>query len=360
MSRHRYTARAWAVVLVVWTGLAGLSTLQTALYLQQREEPIEWFPLLTSRLVDWYTCLAFAPVVLWLIRRPAARRAHRLRLAGVVLAAALAFLPVKYAVYVPVLQWLQPMRHPMTVGATLGANVFTEMLFLGGIALAVYTVELYRTVQDEQMERTRLGRELAEARLDALTLQLQPHFLFNTLNSVVSLITRNPRAAEDMVTDLSEMLQQTLRARAHEVPLAVELELVELYLRIMQYRFGDRLVVRIDADPSARGAFVPRFLLQPIVENAVEHGFATHEGTGHLRILAAIHGSRLEIGVQDNGPGFSLGHNGRPPGGGIGLTNTRHRLDQMYGSDYELRVSPTQGGTTVTIDIPHRTGYVAP
>jgi two-component system, LytTR family, sensor kinase len=356
MTERRYTAREWAAVLAVWTGLAGLSTLQTALYLQQRGEPIQWFPLVTSRLVDWYTCLAFAPVVLWLIRRSVPGRGHRLQQAGLIVAAALVFLPVKYAVLIPVLRWVQPAQRPTTVGAAVATNFFTEMLFLAGIALAVYTVELYRRVQDEQIERTRLGRELAEARLDALTLQLQPHFLFNTLNSVVSLIRRSPRAAEDMVTDLSEMLQETLRARGHEVALSAELELVELYLRIMRHRFGDRLAARIEADATARRALVPRFLLQPIVENAIEHGFGARDGTGRLVIAAAVHDSRLEIGVMDNGPGFSAAHSPRKPNGGIGVANTRRRLDEMYGGDYDLIISPAEGGTTVTIIIPHRTG----
>jgi two-component system LytT family sensor kinase len=359
VTERRQTARGWAIAVVAWTGLAGLSALQTALYLQQRGQPIAWGSLLLTRVLDWELCLAFAPVVLWLIRRSSLSSGRRFRLVASVLAAAVMFAPVKYTVLTPIMRWLDPARRSQTIADAVRVNFFTEILFLIGIAIAVYAVELYRAVQREQMERVRLGQELAEARLDALMIQLHPHFLFNTLNSVVSLIGRNPRAAEDMVTDLSGMLQETLRARGREVPLDDELNLLDVYLRIMRYRFGDRLVARIDVEPAARCALVPRFLLQPIVENAIEHGFNECHG-GHVAITATARDSRLTIVIRDRGGGFPSVHDASAPGGGIGLANTRRRLDQMYGRESTLTITSDSGGTAVAMTLPYHTGGGTP
>ena len=278
------------------------------------------------------------------------------------LVAALLFAPIKYVVLTPVLRWLEPGTHTGTIRQAIIANFFTEVLFLIGIAITVYAVALYRAVQHEQLERVHLEQELAESRLDALTMQLHPHFLFNTLNSAVSLIARHPRAAEDMITDLSGMLQETLRVRGHEVPLADELSVLDVYLRIMRYRFGDRLVACIDVEPAARSALVPRFLLQPIVENAIEHGFTAPMGerAGQVAISATARDSRLIVVVRDNGGGFPDAVDTPAASGGVGLTNTRRRLDQMYGRDAALTITSDAGGVVVAITIPYRTDERTP
>jgi two-component system, LytTR family, sensor kinase len=359
VTERRRAARGWAIAVAAWTGLAGLSASQTALYLHQRGQPIAWGSLFLTRILDWELCLAFVPVVLWLIRRSSLGAGHRSRLALCVLAAAAIFAPVKYTVLTPIMRWLEPARRSQTIGEAVRANFFTEILFLIGIAIALYAVELYRAMQQEQMERVRLGQELAEARLDALMMQLHPHFLFNTLNSVVSLIARNPRAAEDMVTDLSEMLQETLRARGRTVPLADELNLLDVYLRIMRHRFGDRLVARVDIEPAARCALVPRFLLQPIVENAIEHGFSECGG-GNIGITATARDSLLTIVIRDSGGGFPSLYDASAPVGGIGLANTRRRLDQMYGRESTLTITSDQGGTAVAMTMPYHAGDGTP
>jgi LytS/YehU family sensor histidine kinase len=349
MNTQRYSARGWSAALAVWSGLAVLSILQTALYLQQRGQPIDWRPLAVTRFVDWYTCFAFAPAYVWLIDRFAFDHKHRVRAVAIIVAATVVFVPIKYAVLVPLLRWLQPTWHA-TLRSALAANVFTEMLFLGSIALAIYALELYRRVRHAQIDRARLDRELAEARLDALALQIQPHFLFNTLNSILALIAHDPRGAEDMMTDLSELLQRTLEGDGHEVTLDRELEHLRLYLAIMGRRFGNRLSCRMELDADAVRGLVPKLLLQPIVENAIEHGLVARGGAGRVVIAARVRGARLEIGVTDDGPGVDAGG----ATDGIGLSNTRRRLEQMYGSDGVLTVDSNGRGTTVTIAIPYR------
>lgn len=355
MNQDRYTARDWTIALGIWTGLAVMSILQTALFLQQRGQPIQWAPLATSRLVDWYTCFAFAPAYVWMIHRYVFDHPRRALAIPLLFAATLVFVFIKYAALVPLGRWLGLMPPGTTFKGMLAANVFTEMLFLGGIALAIYAWELYRRVRHEQLERSRLGRELADARLDALTLQLQPHFLFNTLNSILALIRREPRAAEDMLIELSELLQRTLRGAGHEVTLATELEHLELYLDIMRHRFGDGLSTHVDADDAARQAHVPRFLLQPIAENAIEHGFTEFDGRGRgrLSVVATVRGDRLRVQVKDDGRAAPAPPVPKP-NGGIGLGNTRRRLETMYGRDGELSIESTGSGTTVTVTIPYR------
>jgi len=347
-----YSRRDWAIAIGVWSALAALSMLQTALYLEQRGQPIEWRPLIIGRALDWYTCLALAPVFVWLIRRYAIAPGHRARGAALIVLAAAAFVPVKYAALVPLTRALAP-PGPPTVRTAVVANFFTEMLFLIGIALAIYAAELYRRMQQSQLAQSRLGRELAHARLEALTLQLQPHFLFNTLNAAVALIRHDARAAEDMLTDLSEMLHSTLGdPQPQQVPLERELDDVARYVRIMTYRLGPRLVTDLDATPAARLGLVPRFMLQPLVENAIEHGLARRAGAGGVRITARTDPRRLKLEVRDSCDGGSEGTTQSKHGRGIGLSNTRRRLEALYGDDFSLVVTPHESGTSVVIDIP--------
>jgi len=211
--------------------------------------------------------------------------------------------------------------------------------------------------QDAQAERERaLAAEgLAhEARLQALRYQLNPHFLFNTLNSISTLIVeREHRDAERMVARLSDFLRLTLECDADvEVPLADELDFARRYLDIETIRFGDRLTVREDVDPDALSARVPPLLLQPLVENAVRHGILPRETGGCLTIEARHVGDRLLVRVIDDGPG--------PPqeaaiGDGVGLSNVRARLESLYGSDYRLSLERADGGgCAVRIELPFR------
>lgn len=354
MVEQRFSARAWSIAFGVWTCLALLSILQTALYLEQHGQSIAWLSLAAGRMLDWYTCFAFAPAYVWLIQRYPFDVGVRTRSVLVILGATIAFVFIKYGVLHVLAGWLQPDVRPTTYYSALATNFFTETLFLGGIALAIYALELNRRVQQGQVERVRLARDLAEARLSALSLQLRPHFLFNTLNSAIALIGRDPDAGEDMLTDLSELLQDTLHDDGHEVPLARELEYLDSYLRIMQRRFSDALSTVIEVESDVRNALVPKLLLQPIVENAIEHGLAASAGKGRVVIHASAVDGCVQIVVTDDGVGFLQSERRR---NGVGLDNTRRRLEQLYGAGHRFHIeSGTNGftGTTVTIEIPHR------
>jgi LytS/YehU family sensor histidine kinase len=207
--------------------------------------------------------------------------------------------------------------------------------------------------QRNAMRSLALERELSSAHLRALQMQLEPHFLFNTLNAVTTLmeLDRTPEALETL-GNLNTILKAVLkRDTPGKIPLAEELAIVESYLAIERVRFADRLRVDIQLDSNALDGLVPSFLLQPIVENAVRHGIAHCESDGCIETSARRVGDRMHLRVRDNGPGF----NGRSrPGFGVGLSNTRERLLHFYERDHEFRAyQPDSGGFEVSIIIPY-------
>lgn len=208
-----------------------------------------------------------------------------------------------------------------------------------------------------------LETHLAVAQLDALRQQLQPHFLFNALNAVSTLVADDPSAAQRMIARLADLLRQALDPRnAGEVPLWRELELAASYLSVEQVRFGDRLVVEVDVPASARQALVPGLLLQPLLENAVRHGVALRPGPARITIAACVEGGMLQLQVTDRGraTGREPAPATPPPhaAGGIGLGNVRARLHHLYGDAQHLTLAPTADGTTVDIELPLRLAAV--
>ena len=205
----------------------------------------------------------------------------------------------------------------------------------------------------ETQQKLEIERQLAQAQLKALQMQIEPHFLFNTLNAITSLMVqdRNKEAIGTM-THLSDILRVTLQRKAPEkVPFAEELRVVESYLAIQQVRFAGRLEVKIDATDEARDGLVPCFLLQPLVENAIQHGIAPKRQGGSIETYAKRIGDKLWMQVKDDG----CGANGSSTKGhGIGLQNIRERLMYFYSDSYEFRAeSPASGGYEVTIQIPY-------
>jgi two-component system LytT family sensor kinase len=190
-------------------------------------------------------------------------------------------------------------------------------------------------------------------------MQLDPHFLFNTFNAIAALMHRDAAAADAMLTRLSELLRITLsRAGDQEVTLGEELDFLRLYLEIQQSRFGERLAVDWRVEPGVEGASVPHLVLQPIVENAVQHGIARVPGPGRIGIAARRQGARLLLEVTDSGPGLADDWTPRP--GGLGLSNTHARLEQMYGDEHTLEMyTRDEGGTAVVIELPYRPAHRA-
>ena len=229
-----------------------------------------------------------------------------------------------------------------------------EILIYGFIFGLIGVIQARMRVQGDALRSLELQRQLSAAQLKALQMQIEPHFLFNTLNAITTLVElgRQSEAAQ-MLGHLNVILKRTLeRSTPEKVPLAQEMEIVENYLAIEQVRFADRLRVDIRVDPCALYSLVPCFLLQPIVENAIRHGIANSEHGGTVVALVARDGDRLRITVRDSGSGGG----GALPGNGIGLRNTRERLAWFYPERHLLQAGPLpSGGFEVVIDVPNET-----
>ena len=228
---------------------------------------------------------------------------------------------------------------------------------------AAYMVEYVRRYRERDRAAQELEQKLARTQLEALRMQLNPHFLFNALNSVAELMEMDVREAQRTLTRVSDLLRLSLRSAASPtIPLWQEIELVELYLQIARIRFGDKLAVDIVVDPAAVDLEVPSFVLQPLVENALKHGLSPDSSGQSIDVSARRVGSSLELIVEDNGRGLdgSMTNSGRfmaarpsVDGLGIGLTNTRSRLKVLFGERYLFRMNNTaSGGCRVEIRLP--------
>jgi LytS/YehU family sensor histidine kinase len=228
-----------------------------------------------------------------------------------------------------------------------------EILVYGFIFGMVGIVQFQFRAQCEAIKSLELQKQLSAAQLRALQMQLEPHFLFNTLNAITTLVELGRQAeAAEMLAHLNAILKSTLkRTTPEKVPLSQELEIVENYLAIEQIRFADRLRIEIKVEPTALDSLVPCFLLQPIVENAIRHGIAHCEDNGVVEASARRVGNLLRLEVRDSGSRFN-GHS--KPGTGIGLKNTRERLAHFYHEAYDMVAQPLDtGGFEVAITIPY-------
>jgi signal transduction histidine kinase len=236
----------------------------------------------------------------------------------------------------------------------LNWNRFGIEILLYGFVIGIVGALQYRMrAQKDALHALELQQQLSAAHLHALQMQLEPHFLFNTLNAITTLVElgRQKQAAE-MLRHLNAILKSTLQRNSPEkVPLSQELQIVEDYLAIEQVRFADRLRLDIRVDPTALDGLVPCFLLQPIVENAIRHGIAQCEYDGVLEASAVREGSSLRLLVRDTGPGLGKTQTN---GSGIGLRNTRERLVHFYRNNFSMKAGPlASGGFEVAITIPY-------
>jgi LytS/YehU family sensor histidine kinase len=227
------------------------------------------------------------------------------------------------------------------LGSFFRLNFHANVLTYAALVALAWAAETYAKYRDRELAASRLQTQLVSAELGALKMQLQPHFLFNTLNAIAALLKPKPDAAESMVLQLAEFLRLTLRNTGRaEVTLREELDFLQRYLAIEKTRFGDRLSTRFRIRSEVLDARVPNLLLQPLVENAIRHGIARDADAGRLEVSATHEGGRLLLRVTDDGPGLGPA----PVVEGIGLTNTRERLRHLFGDDFSLSYANVPGG----------------
>jgi two-component system, LytTR family, sensor kinase len=237
-----------------------------------------------------------------------------------------------------------PFLHALAMRARFNVPIYWVIVSI------VHALAYSRRSRERELKAIELEARLGQAKLDALRMQLHPHFLFNTLNAISTLVHRDPNAADEMIGNLSELLRATLDSSEQEIPLRQELEFLDRYLDIQKVRFGDRLRLAKEIDATALEARVPTLILQPLVENAVRHGIEPQTGVGLVQIRVRRDGDALRVSVHDNGAGPKTG---APQREGIGLANTRQRLEQLYGKQAHLTLTTSdESGFNAELEIP--------
>jgi hypothetical protein len=356
--RFRLSRRELVLILAFWTFMAVLSFANR--FLDPRQLGFQLTnpsaPIVLAFITSYLWAL-LTPLVFWLSARVLADRRHRI--VGVITLIVVGF-AIAIALGVTgesVRSALVPFparRGPRGGGGPPGyvwlrpwfLNDF--IIYLGVVAagLARAFSLRYRAQREESMRvAAQLRAQLAEARLDALRMQLDPHFLFNTLHAISSLVERDPRGVRRMISRLSELLRHTIEGpNEQETTLREELDLLRRYLEIMEVRFQGRLEISTDVQERALDALVPNLILQPIVENAIKHGVNKIEGTGRIALRGRIDGGELVLNVENNAPLTEAG-----PGTGVGVRNTRARLAHLYGDEQRFELRGVDGVTPTTI-----------
>jgi two-component system, LytTR family, sensor kinase len=239
-------------------------------------------------------------------------------------------------------------NHPFTFWQQMWRYSFIDAFFYAGIITVEHAGRYYRLYLDRRVRASELEAQVSRAQLQALQMQIRPHFLFNTLNTISGLVRVDDKAAATtMLAGLGDLLRLLLRSDgAQEVPVRQELELIERYLQIEQVRFGDHLAVEVTLEPGLEDALVPNLILQPLVENAVRHGVGA--STGRVAVVVERLGTSLRMVVSDSGDAEPLDGDRH----GIGLSNTRARLERLYGGVHRFELAQTAAGTSAIIEIP--------
>ncbi|MDF2970333.1 MAG: signal transduction histidine kinase, LytS [Microvirga sp.] len=365
--------RTFALCLAAWIVVGLMFVGQDVTRRLYWDDPVPWSQagFWTIRVV---VSAAITPIILWLGSVLPIDRSTWVRRVPLHLFFSLCFGAIgtglEAAVYTPLSsgwgpahEWAQSLSHTWAVLLIFG---FHHAVIAYWFILCIQAASrYYRKFQEREraalrleLHASELRAQVASAQLGALKMQLQPHFLFNTLNAIMGMVRlQDLRQAENALSRFSDLLRAVLDdLDTHEVPLERELTYLRLYLSIEQMRFPDRLNVQIEADSELLDAAVPHMALQPVVENAVRHGIGCRLGGGRIEVRVTKVDGRLRITVQDKGLGPRAA---ATAGRGLGLSNLRARLEQLYGADGELRIECTDAGATVTVSLPHRRHSVA-
>ena len=368
-SGNRRIARKVAIVATA-LGLWGALVLLFAAPLALRD-PGSWREAVSFGASFWALWLLFLPAVTWLSFRFPIERRRLLRNVGLHLLACLLMVGTNKATFRAVARIFPRPQHsdapgrppdskisrlppPGASSTLLGLRAALDVLFYWSLVGVCQAITNFRSSQERERRAAELEARLTSAKLQALRMQINPHFLFNTLNSIAALVYVNPRAADEMLGDLSELLRRSLGSmEEQEIHLAQELEFIGGYISIEQKRFGERLRVEQSVPDELMKALVPALILQPLVENAIRHGIEPRRGPGLITIQAKQEDKHLHLIVRDNGrglPGANLNSSVRR---GIGLANTQARLQGLYGQDQSFSFGKAEPqGCRVDIHLP--------
>jgi len=355
-------ARTWIILFLLYTLIAVLLTGYKYLDDLTRQHPGTFYLRVLEEGSGVYSVFLLLPLVFRYARVYLFERKGWLKLGLCHLGAAVVFSGAHTSMMAISRHFLSPLmglgpydygimsyRYPME---------FSNDLIGFTVIVGLYSFyQRLRIAQAQQLAAAELRTELVQAQLENLRLQLQPHFLFNTLNTISSVMYEDVRAADAMITQLSDLLRLTLQAsRTHEIPLAEELQITRLYLDLMQKRFENKLRVSYAIDPSLSETLVPQLILQPLLENSLRHGMKSGNGAMELSIAAHRENGSLILQVCDTGCGLAANDPAQLFGRGLGLSNIRDRLAHLYGERQELSIANRpSGGAEVTLRVPLHT-----
>lgn len=354
-TRHR-TLLKWGLIFAGWTGLALLFSGPDFIRAVRAHQISATWTIVVAELVYSYLWLALTPFVIWWCRVfhiEGEKKLHTLAIHLVTSGVLLLVHPALFGLISIPIGWYPEIgslsdRYSFLILAFAPINV----MFYWAIVIVHHAIDYYRKYQERELKASQLEAQLVASELRVLKMQLHPHFLFNTLNTISALIHESPDEADEMIAQLGDLLRMTLETvHVHEVPLAQELDFLKHYLAIEQTRFQDRLKVNMSIEPETLDAMVPNLILQPLVENSIRHGIAVRPEAHSIEIKSWHDNGMLCLRVADDGPGLSSDK--LPLKEGVGLTTTRQRLNSLYGAkhDFSLRNSLV-GGLVVELTIP--------
>jgi two-component system, LytTR family, sensor kinase len=325
--------------------------------------PIYAGKLLVLNIAYWFVPAVLLPSVVWVARRFPLEAGHLVRSIPIHVAGAMTFALLRFGgmTGVKLLLWSGDIKPPSVSWWIYAQRQFLWdldwcLMVYSAIVGASHALAYYHESQERKLKEAQLETRLIEARLKTLEAELHPHFLFNTLHAISTLVHRDPESADRMISRLSDLLRITFdRSGDATISLKEEIEFLQKYLEIEQTRFQDRLTVRVDVDADVLDADVPRMILQPLVENAMKHGIARRVDKGHVQISAGREDDRLWMEVRDNGGGLHGGTLNKLRTG-VGLSNTRARLEVLYPGRYRLDFTELHGGLAVRVEIPFHRG----
>ena len=348
----------WTLIAVGWTLFAVFFASESVVSRAYLGRPLRVSDALVPWLICAYTWLAATPFLLVLSRRfPFGRSTWKKNL-FIHLGASFAISLLLLGLYVFLARLISSemakVPFPLAFRNQFIASFHAEVLTYWAVIGLSHALDYYRKYREREVRASQLEAQLARAQLDALRMQLQPHFLFNTLNTISVLMAEDVALANRLLLRLSDLLRLSLRnTETHEVSLREELEFLRNYLEIEQTRFQDRLTVKFDVEEDAVEAQVPNLILQPLVENAIRHAVAPKASRSLVEISATRRNGEVQLQVRDDGPGIN---SDAAAANGIGLRNTQERLEKLYGSAHSFLLAPAQsGGLEVTITIPFHT-----
>ena len=355
----------WILILCAWTIVGLLFTAQRIVVLKVQGTHVNWVIVGAVELLYWYIWAAYTPLVIGLAKRfpltgPRAVlhiAIHTIMSLTMAPLASITEYFLSRGLLLSVVRITDPsvlrLLSPFAVSVLFMS--FTGMLTYWLVVGLYQSIHFYQVAMERQTIAAQLETQLSHAELENLKSQLHPHFLFNSLHTIGILMQEDVDAASHLLVSLGDLLRMALERRENEITLQSELEFVGKYLEIEQTRFHDRLKVHMDIPPDLLGTYVPSLALQPLVENAIKHGFSVDSTASRLEIAAKLHNGRVWLCVRDDGPGPAPGSRLRL---GVGLTNVRSRLKQLYGDESSLELTGGDGrGCEAIIILPLRSSH---